>query len=210
MNGQKQNNFAGQPSVVLIVRNAKPFDKLRANGQLFSTQQLPYACTIPRMIETLTIITLCVLYLVFFRPGKTPSLKNPLVIDRPGKYHVTLAPHLNLAQPFVEAIAQRLMESSERSGDSGTLFFKVTDKHVTFHGHDIYLLAVTQRDGILIFQAAAPEGDSDHLQTISEFAQSVLARFPLTGEPNVTIDQEIVNAAQQVASAKRVEIAQIS
>ena len=162
------------------------------------------------MIETLTIITLCILYLVFFRPGKTPPLSKSLVIDRPGKYHVTLAPHLNLSQPFVEAIAQQLMESSERSGDSGTLFFKVTDTHVTFHGHDTYLLAITQRDGILIFQAAAPVGDTGHLRTISEFAQSVLARFPLSGETDVTIDQEIVNAAQQVASAKRIEIAQIS
>jgi len=162
------------------------------------------------MIETLTIITLCILYLVFFRPGKTPPLSKSLVIDRPGKYHVTLAPHLNLAQPFVEAIAQRLMETSERSGDSSTHFFKITDKHVTSHGHDTYLLAITQRDGILIFQATAPEGDADHLQTISEFSQHVLARFPLTGEQDVTIDQRIVSAMQQVASTKRVEIAQIN
>jgi hypothetical protein len=132
------------------------------------------------------------------------------VIDRPGKYHVTLAPHLNLAQPFVEAIAQRLMETSERSGDSDTQFFKVTDKHVTSHGHDTYLLAITQRNGILLFQAAAPEGNADHLQTISEFAQSVLARFPLSGETDVTIDQKIVSAAQQVSSTKRVEIARIN
>ena len=162
------------------------------------------------MIETLTIITLCILYLVFFRPGKTPPLSKSLVIDRSGKYHVTLAPHLNLAQPFVEAIAQFLIETSERSGDSSTLFFKVTDKHVTSHGHDTYLLAITQRDGILIFQAASPEGDADHLQTISEFAQSVLARFPLTGETDVTIDQKIVSAMQQVANSKRVEIVQIN
>lgn len=52
------------------------------------------------MIETLTIITLSVLFLIFFRPGKTPPLDNPMVIERPGKYHVTLAPQLNLAQPF--------------------------------------------------------------------------------------------------------------
>jgi len=162
------------------------------------------------MIETLTIITLCVLYLVFFRPGKTPPLKNPLVINRPGQYHVTLAPHLNLAQPFVEAIAHQLIGSSKRSGDSSTQFFKVTDKHVTSHGHDTYLLAITQRDGILLFQAAAPAGNADHLQTIGEFAQSVLARFPLTGEPDTTIDQKVVSAVQQTASAKQIQIEQIS
>jgi hypothetical protein len=162
------------------------------------------------MIETLTIITLCVLYLVFFRPGKTPPLKNPLVINRPGKYHVTLAPHLNLAQPFVEAIAQQLIESTERSGDSGTQFFRVTDKHVTSHGHDTYLLAISQRDGILLFQAAVPAGDAGHLQTISEFAQGALAKFPPIGEPEVNIDQEIVSAVERVASTKRVEITRIN
>jgi len=162
------------------------------------------------MIETLTIITLCVLYLVFFRPGKTPPLSKSLVIDRPGKYHVTLAPHLNLAQPFVEAIAQRLMETSERSGDSGTQCFRVTDKHVTSHGHDTYLLAITQRNGILLFQASAPEGDTGHLHTISEFARSVLVRFPLTGEPDTAIDQKIVSAVQQTADAKQIQTEQIS
>lgn len=149
------------------------------------------------------------LYLIFFRPGKTPPLKNSLVIDRPGKYHVTLAPHLNLAQPLVESIAQQLLEAADRSGDSNTLFFEIRDKNAAAHGHEEYLLAITQRDGILFFQATAPVGNSDHLQTISAFSHNVLARFPLSDEPDVSIDQEIVGAAQQVANQRRVEIAQI-
>jgi hypothetical protein len=162
------------------------------------------------MIETLTLITLCVLYLVFFRPGKTPPLSRPLVINRPGKYHMTLAPHLNLAQPFVESIAQKLLASSDRAAESRTQFFRATDKNVTSHGHDTYLLAITQRDGILLFQAAAPQGDSDHLKTISDFAQGVLSHFPSTGEPDTTVAKEIVSAVQQVASAHRIEVAQIN
>ncbi len=161
------------------------------------------------MIETLTLITLCMLYLIFFRPGKTPPLKNSLVIDRPGKYHVTLAPHLNLAQPLVEGIAQLLLESAERSGDSDTLFFEVRDKNAAAHGHDTYLLAITQRDGILFFQATAPAGNSEPLQTISAFSHDVLARFPQSDEPDISIDHEIVGAAQQVANQRGVEIAQI-
>jgi len=161
------------------------------------------------MIETLTIITLCILYLVFFRPGKTPPLKNPLVIDRPGKYHVTLAPHLNLAQPFVEAIAQNFLESSDRSGDSNTLYFEAKDKQAKAHGHDSYLLAITQRDGILLFQASAPEGNTDHHKTIREFSSRVLEKFPPTGEPELALDQMIISATQQVASTKRIEIVQI-
>ena len=161
------------------------------------------------MIETLTLITLCVLYLIFFRPGKTPPLSKTLVIDRPGKYHVTLAPNLNLAQPFVENIAQLLLEFAERSGDSNTLFFEVRDKQATAHGHQAYLLAITQRDGILFFQATAPAGNSAPLHTISAMSHDVLARFPLSSEPDILIDQAIVNAAQQVASSRLIELVQI-
>ena len=162
------------------------------------------------MIETITIITLCVLYLVFFRPGKTPPLNNPLVIDRPGKYHATLAPHINLAQPFVEAIAQNLLENGKRAGNCDTQYFDVTDKHVKAHGKENYLLAISQRDGLLVFQAAAPAADISHLQTITEFATEILEKFPATGESDSAIADQIVSAAQQVASNKQIQIDQIS
>jgi len=162
------------------------------------------------MIESLTIITLCVLYLVFFRPGKTPPLNNPLVIDRPGKYHMTLAPHLNLAQPFVEAVAKQLIDGTKQSGDSNSLYFDAVDKHVTSHGHDNYLLAITQRGGILYFQAAAPVADASHLQTIREYAQSVLEKFPATAEADATNNQKITSAVQQIAGAKQIDVTQIS
>lgn len=58
------------------------------------------------MIETFTIIILSVLFLAFFLPGKTPPLNNPLVIEHPGQYHMTLAPQLNLAQPFIEEVVK--------------------------------------------------------------------------------------------------------
>ena len=161
------------------------------------------------MIETLTIITLCILFLAFFRPGKTPPLNNPLVIDRPGKYHVTLAPHLNLAQPLVEAIALQLLASPGRSGDSSTQYFEVRDKQVTSHGNEAYLLAITQRDGILYFQAAAPADDNDHLKTIGALSQHVLRRFPLSDVPDAAIDREISSTAQQAASLRRIALTQI-
>ncbi len=162
------------------------------------------------MIESITIITLCILYLAFFRPGKTPPLNNPLVIDRPGKYHVTLAPNINLAQPFVEAIAKELTSFGSRVGDSNTLFFDVLDKHVKAHGHDNYLLAITQRNGILLFQATSPEGDLGPYQTIYEFAQDVLKRFPLAGEPDAAITKQIIHSAERIADNKRIDIKQLS
>ena len=161
------------------------------------------------MIETLTIITLFLLYIFYFRPGKTPPLNNPLVIERPGKYHALLAPNLNLAQPLVEAIAQRLLESSGDAGNSASQFFEVQDTHVTAHGHAAYLLAITKRNGMLYFQATAPAGNSDHLQTISEFSSKVLEKFPPAAEPDDTVGQEIVSAAQRVARTRGVEIVRI-
>jgi hypothetical protein len=149
------------------------------------------------------------LYLIYVRPGKTPPLNNPLVIERPGKYHVLLAPNLNLAQPLVEAIAQRLLESPGGTDNSTTQFFEVQDSHVTAHGYAVYLLAITKQNGMLYFQATAPVDNSKHLQTISEFSRKVLEKLPLAGEPNNTVNREIVSAAQQVASTRSVEIAKI-
>jgi hypothetical protein len=161
------------------------------------------------MIETLTLITLCMLYLIFVRPGKTPPLNNPLVIERPGKYHVLLAPNLNLAQPLVEAIAQRLLESSNEALNSTTQFFEVQDSHVKAHGHAAYLLAITKRNGMLYFQATAPVDNGNYLQTISEFSRMVLEKLPSSGEPEKMLNQDIVSVAQQVASTKNIEISRI-
>jgi hypothetical protein len=163
------------------------------------------------MIETLTIITLSVLFLIFFRPGKTPPLDNPLVIERPGQYHMTLAPQLNLAQPFIEAVASQIDTSGNSTQSSATQCFEVRDNQVTAHGHDCYLLAITQRNGILYFQAASPlTGDrNSHRKIISEFAGVVLTRFPSTGEHNIALDEPIVAAAQTAAQLRCIQIKQL-
>lgn len=157
------------------------------------------------MIETATIITLCLLYLIFFRPGKTPPLENPLVIERPGKYHVTLAPQLNLAQSYIEEIARQVNASSASSAPQ---FFAVHDKQVTAHGCDFYLLAVTQRNGMLYFQAARPaSGDAvSQLHIIEEFAGTVLARFPDAGGHDAALDEGLREAAQRAAQSRGIEI----
>ncbi len=158
------------------------------------------------MIEFTTLITLSILYLIFFRPGKTPPLENPLVIERPGQYHMTLAPHLNLAQPFIEEVVSRIGSSGETAPDSETKFFEVRDKHVTSHGFDFYLLAVTRRSGMLFFQAARPlsKDQVGHLHTISEFSKAVLARFP-EGRDHAPCE-EVVSAVQQAAMQRGMQI----
>jgi len=163
------------------------------------------------MIESITLVTLCILYLVFFRPGKTEPLKNPLVIERGGQYHMTLAPQLNLAQPFVEAAAKQILEEGDFQPNSSSCYFEVSDKQVTAHGDDCYLLAVTRRNGMLYFQASAPKSGAhdEHVATISAFADGVLERFPVE-EPILADECQIIAAVQQVASVRGIKAVTLS
>ncbi len=162
------------------------------------------------MIETLTIITLSVLFLIFFRPGKTPPLNNPLIIERPGQYHMTLMPQLNLAQPFIEAIAKQIGTISDAEY-SNTQYFEVWDKQVTAHGHDCYMLAITQCNGMLYFQAASPQSadPSSHKRTMQEFADAVLERFHVQGKLNTALGEHIIAATQKTAQLCHVHIKQL-
>jgi hypothetical protein len=160
------------------------------------------------MIETLTIITLSVLFLVFFRPGKTPPLNNPLVIDRPGRYHMTLAPQLNLAQPYIEDVVKLISAPNYRTEFSMTQYFLVQDKQVRAHGNENYLLAITLRNGMLYFQATSPKSDdqSSNQNLISESAASALERFPSSGLHNSALDECIIAAAQESAQLRNIHI----
>lgn len=107
------------------------------------------------MIETLTLTTLCVLYLIFFRPGKTPMLDNPLVIDRLGQYRISIAPQLNLAQPFVEAVGKRLAADTRARSTTQECSFAIFDKQAVPREQDFYWLVVSIRNGIPDLQVAA-------------------------------------------------------
>lgn len=161
------------------------------------------------MIETLTLIIICTILLIIFRPGKTPPLANPLVIERAGEYHVTLAPQLNLAQPFIEAIANELSDSPS-DGHSATQYFEVNDVQAKAHGHETYLLAITRRNDMIYFQAASPQPEEpDHLRTISDFSFSVLTRFPTLGDPSPTLDTGTQAAIHAVATPRGIKIKQL-
>jgi hypothetical protein len=125
---------------------------------------------------------------------------------------VTLAPQLNLAQPFIEAISEQIGTPSDAAQYSSTQCFEVRDKQVTAHGHDSYLLAITQRNGIAYFQATGPlaGNQNDQRKTISEFADAVLARFPATGAHNTALNERIVAAAQAAAQLRSIHIKQLA
>jgi hypothetical protein len=154
------------------------------------------------MIETLTIITLCVLALIFFRPGKTEPLKSPLVINRGGQFNAVLAPMLNLAQPLLENISRHLDEQDRQSGNSQPCYFRVTDKEVKAHGKNFYLLAATLRDGVLYFQATAPQDGSSDLDTIRAFSEAELSRHPAAAAHSGAAETALVNAIQAAAGQR--------
>ncbi len=162
------------------------------------------------MIETLTLITICTILLIVFRPGKTPPLANPLVIERAGQYHITFAPQLNLAQPFIEAIAHEL-NSLPTDGHSATQYFEVDDSQAKAHGHKAYLLAITRRNGMNYFQATSPQPkDPDHLRAIRNFSEGVLTRFPAMGNHDPMQDKAILTAINTVAPLRSIQAKQLT
>ncbi len=154
------------------------------------------------MIETLTIITLCVLALVFFRPGKTEPLKNPLVINRGGQFNAVLAPMLNLAQPLLETISRQLPEDVRQGGNSKSLYFMARDKEVKSHGDKFYLLAATLRDGVLYFQATAPQENESNFDTIRAFSDAEMFRHPETRTHDDSAEAALAAAIQAAADQR--------
>ncbi len=161
------------------------------------------------MIETLTIITISILALIIFRPGRTEPLNNPLVINRVGQFHAVLAPKINLAQPLLEDISRRLGEHERQSGNTPPLYFKVSDREVKAHGKDFYLLAATLRDGVLYFQATAPDDDNDNLDTIRVFSETELSRHPASAAHSEGAEAALNTAIRTAATQRGAGLVQL-
>jgi hypothetical protein len=159
------------------------------------------------MLETITLITLTLVLISVLRPGKTPPLDNPLVIERPRQYHMTLAPQINLAQPFIEALVKKIGPTSDEPQFSQTQYFEVRDNQVTAHGHDYYLLAITQCNSMLYFQAASPMKDDLNVppKIIHELAGTVLKKLTITGEHKGGLDERIIRVTQETAQLRSIQ-----
>ena len=94
---------------------------------------------------------LLIAILIIIGKGKLLPSEKMLVIERKGQYRMVLAPGLNLAQPFIEAIA-RQVSPHETGPDGLSLCFEVRDKHVATHKQPSYLLEIGMRDGVLHFE----------------------------------------------------------
>lgn len=164
------------------------------------------------MGETLLTLTIITLVVLAIRRSKPVVLDNPVIMHRPGKYHITLAPQLNRAQGFIEDIAKLINATTEAMQDSATQYFCVHDEKVHDSGEKFYLLAVAMRGGMVYFQAIKPhhlkDGDSD-LKTISEFSTSVMFHHPLTSEADAVSARALLDAVQMVAQNRHVKVVEL-
>jgi hypothetical protein len=94
---------------------------------------------------------LLIVILIIIGKGKLLPSERMLVIERKGQYRMVLAPGLNLAQPFIEAIA-RQVSPSETGHEGLSLYFEVRDKQVATRKQPSYLLEICIRDGVLHFE----------------------------------------------------------
>jgi hypothetical protein len=132
--------------------------------------------------ESLLLITVITLIVLTIRRARPVVLDSSVVIQRPGQYHIILAPQLNRAQTFIEQIAKQYLLLHPPKGDLPSQYYEVRDPAVFAKGESAYLLAVTLRDGMLYFQAINPQRllhDADsHLKTMREFSETVLQQHP--------------------------------
>jgi hypothetical protein len=139
-------------------------------------------------------------------------LDHPLIISRPGQYHITIAPQLNPAQSFLEAIAQQ-MGSVATLSDSELCCYAVHDAKVATDKDKLYLLALAVRGGMLYFQAINPmpvlSDKESHHRTLSEFANAVLIEHPLSGVADELSGRSLCAAVQTVAQARQIKVEQL-
>jgi len=134
------------------------------------------------MGESLLLITIVTLVILTIRRAKPVVLDTPVTIQRPGQYHMILAPQLNRAQTFIEQIAKQFLLSHPPKADLPSQYYEIRDPAVFAKGESAYLLAITLRDGMLYFQAINPQlkandGDS-HLKALNESADEALKKYP--------------------------------
>ncbi|CAH1386896.1 hypothetical protein [Candidatus Nitrotoga sp. M5] len=158
------------------------------------------------MIEiTLATIIITIIVVLTIRNTKRTVLENPVILNRTGQYHAILAPKLNIAQPFIEAIAKQIPGPRDENQNSSTQCFEVRDPESAKISHELYLLAITMRNGMLYFQAIVPRpliNDQDsHFNMLMESAHAALANVPATTDsvPDSETDGHIVAAAGTAA-----------
>lgn len=110
---------------------------------------------------------LLIVILIIIGKGKILPSEKPVIIERKGQYKMHLAPGLNLAQPFIEAIANKA-PLREITNQNGLIFrFTVRDKNIATRKQPFYLLEVSLLNGCLCFDARPAQQEPAPLNTRS-------------------------------------------
>ncbi len=119
--------------------------------------------------EAMIWVLIVVVLVVIGRGAMAPSEK-PIFIERNGKFRMHLAPGLNLAQPFIEAIADKVGALTEAKPNGLAFRFKVQDANIATRKLPFYLLEVSMQDGFLCFEArpAPQEAVADPVSPLTE------------------------------------------
>jgi hypothetical protein len=145
------------------------------------------------MFHLIPVVIIIALLLAYFHPGKTPPLEKTLSITRAGKYQMMLAAKLNIAQPFLEEVAQRIRPLIVGIDGFAIQYFVILDKHVVAHGNDKYLLAIGCRNQTLYFYAENPKSRPPnlYLNIIKGYSNDCSIDFP-PGDSNRAILETII------------------
>lgn len=166
------------------------------------------------MGETLLVLTLVTLVIITIRRAKPVILDNPVIIQRPGQYHITLASQLNRAQTFIEQIAQQFSQPHPPAGDLPAQYYEVRDPKVYSKGEDCYLLAIALRGGILYIQAINPQPlihDTDsHYKTLHEFSEVVLKLHPLAEPAEEPVAGKLRAAVDTIAAQLMISVKELN
>jgi hypothetical protein len=104
--------------------------------------------------EGMIFLWIIVILVIIGRGKLLPSEKH-IVIERNGKYKMDLAPGLNLAQAFIEALAKQISLHEESTRNDAELNFRVRDKNISSTKQPFYLLGISMKNGFLCFEAIA-------------------------------------------------------
>jgi len=102
--------------------------------------------------EAMIFLWIIVILVVIGRGKLLPSEKH-IVIERNGQYKMDLAAGLNLAQPFIEALAKQISGHREIVGHDSEFRFMVRDKNIVSRKQPFYILGISMKNGHLCFEA---------------------------------------------------------
>jgi hypothetical protein len=161
-------------------------------------------------VELFLLVLLVALVVLVIRGGKSATLVKPLIIQSPGRYHITLAPQLERAQTLIEQITVLFTQSHPPQQDLPGQFFEVRDPDAPAQQGNCYLLAVSYRDKLLYFQAIMPQpllSDSDsHLKQAREFSEAVLTLHPLLHPAGSDATAKLRGAVETAAQQLRISV----